>query len=235
MDRPTQLRTAATTSLLEIFRTGIPKRFNKEATILGSDVEPDGVYLIEQGHVKAYLIRDTGEEAVHAILGPGNIFPIIWAFKGARRGLFYEAVDSVLLWMLPVAQFRRITNSSLDTAQLLTSQLIEQLDMYIHRLNNLGYKRARDRIIYRLLVLALRFGVKRADGVLINVKLTQQDIAESINVARESVARELERLKAQHILSYDKRLIVIHDLEQLGLELSDSASVTLSTIKETLR
>jgi CRP/FNR family transcriptional regulator, cyclic AMP receptor protein len=225
----------ANSSMMAFFRTGTPKRYNKGEIILQSSTVPEGVYFVDKGQVKAYSIKDDGEEAIHIMYAHGDAFPLVWAFRGLRRGLFYEALGSVLVWVASVESFIAFTHSSLEASNSMVDQLVEQLNVYTHRVNNFGYKRAGDRIVYRLLVMAMRFGTKCPDGIIIDVNLTQQDIARAINVARESVAREFDHLKKKGIISYDKRRIIIKDLVRLSDELGESASGTLSVVQEAMQ
>ena len=178
--------------IMRFFRKGRPFRFSRGEIILRGNSEPTGVYCVDKGQVKVYSINDAGDEYIHIIYRHGEIFPMIWAFKNIYRNVFYEAMESSLLWMIPRDTFLKFAQSSLQISYGLLQQMIEQFNTYADRIDNLEYKRADERVIYRLLFLAGRFGTRHGGSMTIEARLTQQDIARSINVARESVARALE-------------------------------------------
>ncbi|RXI98269.1 Crp/Fnr family transcriptional regulator [Anaerobacillus alkaliphilus] len=59
------------------------------------------------------------------------------------------------------------------------------------------------------------YGVKTDDGIIINVQLTNQDIASYIGTTRESINRMLNDLKKDKIISVEKGLITIKDMQFL--------------------
>jgi CRP/FNR family transcriptional regulator len=80
---------------------------------------------------------------------------------------------------------------------------------------SLEYRTVRERLISFLLVSAQRFGIKKSNGVLIDVPLRQQDIASSINASRETTGRELSQLEQKGLILNQKSGIVLVDIKKL--------------------
>ncbi|WP_143521267.1 Crp/Fnr family transcriptional regulator, partial [Pseudomonas sp. 2995-1] len=59
------------------------------------------------------------------------------------------------------------------------------------------------------------YGVESNDGILINVQLTNQDIANYIGTTRESVNRMLNDLKKTDVLSMQDGHIILHNIQFL--------------------
>lgn len=74
-------------------------------------------------------------------------------------------------------------------------KVIEQFALYSSRVNNLELKYGRERVAYKLLLLAARFGKKRGESIVIP-HFSQQDIGSLINLTREMV--NIEMLKFEH-------------------------------------
>ncbi|PLR83343.1 Crp/Fnr family transcriptional regulator [Bacillus sp. V33-4] len=70
-----------------------------------------------------------------------------------------------------------------------------------------------------LIRLSNSYGVARKNGILINVPLTNQDLANFCGTSREVVNRLLSELRKNDIISMDKSLITIQDLDYLKLEI----------------
>lgn len=189
--------------------------------ILRADDEPQGAYYIVSGFVKVYSINSQGEEYVHIIYGDGEIFPMVWILRKISRSVFYEALGSVTILRAPSeALVKRLEQDKIASSFL--NQVVDQFSVYSDRVDNLEYKYARERLVYRLLFLAGRFGEQTGNSVIIAVPLTQQMIGGSINLSRESVGRELERLERKGLVEYNKqRRIVINDIAELTKELKD--------------
>jgi CRP-like cAMP-binding protein len=73
---------------------------------------------------------------------------------------------------------------------------------------------ARSRVLYELLIECRRFGIQRGHGVV--VSLNESDIAAHAGLARETVSRELGRLKDEDVVSVIKQEIFVNDLEKLA-------------------
>jgi CRP/FNR family transcriptional regulator len=59
------------------------------------------------------------------------------------------------------------------------------------------------------------YGIEKKDGILIDLPLTNQDLANFCGTSRESTNRILNDLKKDEIISIKKGKITIHDLQFL--------------------
>lgn len=208
------------------FKDGRLRRYSAGEVVLDG-VEPSGAFYIYRGYVKVYSIGDDGSRYVHIIYKPGEMFPLIWILKGIRRRVFYEAVSEAELFEVPKQEFTERMQKDSKLCNETLRQLAEQFYIYADRLDNLQYKSAYERVVYRLLFLAGRFGQRRSDGIIINIPATHELIAESINLARESVSRQVEKLEKRELLSYERGHLVLHDVEALSREFSEPVSLDL--------
>jgi CRP-like cAMP-binding protein len=202
--------------LRKIFTTGARRIYGKGEVIRRSDEPTTEIFYIESGFVKVYSLNNRSEIYVHLIYTKGEVFPLRWLTGSNLQNLYYEALSPCELFALP----REIFTKELDASKELTAatlhRVINQFALYVDRLDNLQYKYAQERVIYRLLFLARRFGVAQDDGTcLIDAPISQQLIANSINVSRENVSRELERLNKKGLIKYVNKQIVIQDSAEL--------------------
>lgn len=206
----------------ELFSKGQPMVFGKGDIIVGSQTESDGVYFIKTGFVKIYSISNSGDEYVHIIYSNGEIFPLAWTYlKDVLPSLFYETISECLIWRISREAFIENVRSNAELSYAFSVQLARQFQASIERINNLEYKKASERIAYRLLFLASRFGVKNRNKIIIEAPITHEILANSINLVRESVSRELEILERQGVIKMEKHRILILDVEALTSKLSD--------------
>jgi CRP-like cAMP-binding protein len=204
-----------------LFTQGLPETFSKGDVILGNDPEPSGVYYIASGYVKVFSIGDDGDEYIHIIYGKGEIIPLVWAYLGEiTESVFYEAISEALTWRISRDWFNQFIQSHLPISYALSVQLARQFQVYSDRIDNLEYKKAGERVAYRLLYLANRFGLHVDDKIIVEVPLTHEQLARTINLARETVSRQLERLEAQHIVEQDGHRLVILDVPGLRAKIS---------------
>jgi CRP-like cAMP-binding protein len=73
---------------------------------------------------------------------------------------------------------------------------------------------ARSRLLYELLIEARRFGVVSGPGA--TLEINESDIGARAGLARETVSREMSKLKDEGLISVIKNEIHINDLERLA-------------------
>jgi CRP/FNR family transcriptional regulator len=200
----------------KLFEKGQPLTFAKGEVIIGNDNEPNGVYYISTGYVKVYSINNNGSESLHIIYGPGELFPLVWAYLDLEGAdLFYEAMSDASVWRLSKGWFREYIKSSHEICYDMSMQLAQQFRAYSDRLDNLELHKASDRVIYRLLFLASRFGIREGDVIRIDIPMTHEILANSVGLARESVSRETEKLEKANLIQRVGQNIVVKDVDVL--------------------
>jgi CRP-like cAMP-binding protein len=94
----------------------------------------------------------------------------------------------------------------------------------------LSYRYASDKLTYRILNLAERFGTAKDGKIYIRVPVTHRGLGMFVNMARESVSREIEKLVDRHLISYSRQHITIEDPEKLVKSLHETIRTDWSTI-----
>ena len=83
------------------------------------------------------------------------------------------------------------------------------------KLESLVFKDARSRIIEFLKDMAEERGQKVGFEMMIKNHLTHKDIASLTGTSRQTVTTILNELKEKNIINFDRRRILIRDMEQL--------------------
>lgn len=194
--------------------------YKKGEIIVRVGEPPTGVYFIEKGYVKIYSLTESGEENIQFIYRPGEFFPLAWTFNDKEVNFYYEALTNVTL--------RKSTRDALLTyitdnprMGLITVQyVVGILDAFFHRLNNVELTHSYPRIISRLLFLAERYGKEVNGETVFDMPITQKDIANSINLTRETASKEMNTLVKKGIITCkDRSSLVIHNIAALEKEL----------------
>jgi CRP/FNR family transcriptional regulator, cyclic AMP receptor protein len=217
----------ALNTLRKLFTAGQPIRVEKNEIILGNELEPNGVYFICSGYIKVYSVSDMGDEYLHIIYGRDEIFPLNWMFLGTHPdALFYQAISDCVLWRMSGSRLHDIVLNNIKISYALNICLARQFRVFSDRVDNLEYRTAQERVVYRLLFLASRFGVRDGRMVTIDAPITHEIFANSINLARESVSRHLEKLEQQNIIRrYDHHILIL-DVPRLAKKLSRPGNLT---------
>lgn len=176
---------------------------------------PSGIFYIVEGLVKAYDITRYGEENLLIIRKEHELFPLIWAITGQERHVIYRALAPTTTLRVDRTELINFMRTHPGILAPLTDMAIEMYRLHSERIINLEYRTVRERVISFLLTMAHRFGVKTADGLLIDVPLRHQDIAASVNASRETASRELSALERKGLLSGNSSRIMLKDVDAL--------------------
>lgn len=215
------LNSKASESIDAHFEGGTLKRYLKGEIIVAGDEEPSGVFFILEGYVKAYSISQLGQQNLLLIQGAHEILPLPWALDGPQKlGIFYEAMSDVTLKRTSKSALRSAMGSNPWLTEQILRQLVDAFTVYAQRIQNLGFRLPRERIIACLLDLSTRFGQKDDESTIINAPITHQDIADSTNMTRETASRTIELLAADKLIHQKNHYFVINNELKLKAELS---------------
>lgn len=207
-------------SIIAHFSDGVRMQFSGGETIINGLEEPEGVYLIKEGFVKAHSVSRAGLGNLLLIHEPGEFIPLPWALDGAHTtGLFYQAMSDVTVLRVSKDKLRDGMGHNPWLAQEISRQAVAIITVYTQRIQTLQFRSARGRIIAELISLAERFGKADNDKVLIEAPITHQDIADSINMTRETASRALELLFEEGLMGQTDHLFTVRDISKLRAEL----------------
>jgi CRP-like cAMP-binding protein len=208
--------------LYELLRTGRTYKLGKDQVI-----DPLGdrsmVHYLEIGYIRRYLITHEGNKSVQNIYGPSDIFPLtpvytqvfeMDIYRGPEQ-YYYESMTEVTLHSLEITKLRELLNEKPELYKDLFYAAGVRLNSYIHRMEDRSLRASLLRTAHMVAYLGQQFGKEIGENQLeIQLPLTKQSLAEILDLTRETVSRDLNRLKARGFIETSKR-IVIKDMSGL--------------------
>ena len=165
------------------------KTIRKEQIVVYQGEAVYGVHVITSGIVRAYTILGSGNEVNVALYGPGDYFPVETAYETAPATLFYyEALTDCTLQTHRGDAFRELHASQPDVHDAESKRYVGAL-LHVNAL----WATARWQGFYR-----------------IDMKLTQQDLANLCTMSRETVSIELAKLKAKKAVLEKSKLYTVN-------------------------
>ncbi len=201
------------------------KAVRKEQIIFYQGEASYGVQTIKQGMVRAYTILSNGNEVNVAIYGPGDYFPVETAYETSPATLFYyEALTDCVVIAQTSTEFQEDRTRMLDRTVADSRRYVGAL---LH-VNALGQATAYDKLGHTLRYLAMRFGIETSGKgfVRIDMKLTQQDLANLCTMSRETVSIEIAKYKEQQAVMEKAKLYTVN-LPRLNRLLGDEDVVNV--------
>lgn len=176
---------------------------------------PEHVYLVRSGKVRLSKMTADGKEfSVHLKQKDELVGEV---------GLFNEMSISVTAEVIEDATLVRFDRHTLEVLFRENGEIAVAFMKWFARHTQSTQAKFRDLILcgktgafYSTLIrFSNSYGIEQENGILINVQLTNQDIASYIGTTRESVNRMLNDLKKSDVLSMKDGYIILHDIQFL--------------------
>lgn len=194
--------------------------YKKNQLVLRAEDAPAGIYCIKKGYVRQYLLSKDGHELTTSIYKIHDIFPLNWAINNTVDRYYFETMTSAEIWRSPKDKFLELVTSQPQVFYMLVSRLINRLDVFSQRMEQLAFGHAKERVASALLLLAERFGKKKKGGICIQIPLTHKDIASLLGLTRETVSIKMKKLEKKGIFTDRRQMICINSIKKLQKQIS---------------
>ena len=190
--------------------------YKKGEFIYFQDQPSDTIYLIAKGRVKIGSYSSQGKEITKTILSQGELFGELALTGEEQRTDFAQSLSdetTVCSMGIDLMQELMLDNKSLSFKIFkLIGLRFRKLE---RRLESLVFKDARTRVVEFIRELAEEKGQKVGFETMVKSKLTHQDIANLTGTSRQTVTTILNELRDKNIINFDRRKILIRDLDKL--------------------
>lgn len=172
----------------------------------------EGVYCIKSGKAKAAISDSAGNEAISKILGPGSVLGHRSMLLKTDHITTVEFLEEAVVCFIDRVSFQKLMNDnialSLTLAQRLASELVEAESKNLA----LVHHSVKERVCSLLLNLSHTYGIKKNEGLEIDIKLTREEMASIVGTTPETMIRTLSHLKDESIITQNgKKLIIINE------------------------
>jgi len=165
----------------------------------------DRVYLLKRGVVKISALREDGREAMLALLRKGEVFGEEAVLEDAPRDHMAEAYEDALICIFTRQDFMDMLRSHPEMLFRVFRLVGLRLRAFRTRVRHLLLKGASQRLASTMLELAREHGIADAQGTLVPLRLSQQDLANLIGVTRESVNIALSDFRKRGLVVLEGR------------------------------
>lgn len=206
------MREDHTEALVEVFHnTARQQTFQKNQVIIQAGEKPLGIYLITDGWIRGVSPCDNGDINIIQTYFPGSILPLPWLLTDTLPTMSFIANTKTNVLRMSHADFNHLLFHDSDFSVQLLKLLAAQKLSLAEEHTFLHYKSARQRVVYRLLTLANRFGYTRGSVVTLTTRVTNEYIARSTHMTRETASREMNKLIRNGLVSHHNGRYVIRD------------------------
>jgi len=203
-------------SELEVIAPLFVERTYKKGTILFFEADlGEEFFLIETGVVKIYRI-DYYKEIILALFRKGDFFGEMSLIqKGLTRSATAETLETSRIYTLTRSEFYQFLEQTPKLTLRLLEVTMERLRKSNEQIYDLTFLDVRMRIIKVIHRLAEEHGIIKNESLMINMKLTHQQLANLAGTVRESVTKVLQELQEDQIITIQKKIIYVNNMEAL--------------------
>src|SRR3712207_1323485 len=172
--------------------------------------DPDGhLYFLIEGTVRLYKIYGEYKEATLALFKDGGVFGELSLEEGSRQEAFAEAITDARVVVVRKAVLAETMKRNPRFAMKLLSSFSERLRQSEAVIESLLDREVSARLATLLLHLAERFGETNGSRVVLNVRLTHQDLANMIVSTREAVSKVMSEFQRDGLIEVRNRRIAL--------------------------
>jgi CRP-like cAMP-binding protein len=197
------------------------RKIGKGTFLYQEGLPANEVFIIQSGKIKISKITPDGRELTLRLCSTGELIGELSMFYPASKYLLNAKV-------IESGEVAVIYKDELERRLEIDSRLAIEFMRWESNQNRKMQTKFRDLVLHgkkgavcsTLIRLTNSYGQKTPNGILIDLPLTNQELANFCGTSREVVNRMLSDLRKNHVLSVDKGIITIHDLNYLKMEIN---------------
>lgn len=193
----------------------LTKHLPRGSIIYQEGKQAEGLYCVRTGKVKLFKSGKEGKEVILGIAKSGDILGFRSALMNEPHTRNAEVIEDSQICFVDKNFFVELVQKNPDVAFDVIRQMGKELEATEFRISDFLNTDVRTRFVRLLLMLQKSYGVEDATGILLNVRLTRQEMGEMIGAASETVIRILSDLDNQKLISMDGKKIKITNLQGL--------------------
>lgn len=172
------------------------------------------VWIVDQGYLKLHRVSPSGRPVTIALLGRGAVLGAVGGPVTAEETA--TAQGPVRLWRLDHARCEALLASDPAFARFMALSLGQRRDALQRRLYHVMHRKVEQRLAAVLHDLVRQEGAACVHGGELDVRLTQQDLADLVGAARQVVSTILNRLRESGVVDYSRDFLCVEDMDALA-------------------
>lgn len=203
-------------ALAEVRAAAQMKRVGAGATFFREGDPASSFFVLDSGSVKLTQLTPEGHQVVLRLVGPGDAFGGVAAFGGGTYPITAEAVTEAMAleWLGSVMArlMERHPRLALNALQFVAARLHE-LEV---RYRQLATEKVERRVARALLRLVQQAGRPIEAGVLIDLPLSREDIAQMTGTTLYTVSRIVSSFETAGLIEAGRQRVVIRNAQALS-------------------
>ncbi len=200
--------------LEEFTRSKVTLNIKKGENIVSEGHVMNGVYCLKSGKCKLTKLNSNGKNQIIKFLNQGKIIGHRSVLSDEPSGLTITALEDMEVCFIPKSKIMEAIDSNPKFSIQLMKNISHQLNEANTAISNMAQKSVKERLANMLIQLHDTFGEDEEGNI--NIKLTREEISNTIGTATESAIRLLSKMKEDGVLEIKGRRIKILNKQMLS-------------------
>lgn len=185
------------------------RSYRRGEVIFHKDDPGSALHIVKSGQIKIAAESPEGEEVLLTILSEGDFFGELSLLDGKPRSATATAMEAAQTLTLDRNDLLDVIQKYPEMAGDILAALSDRLRQTDILLEDAVFLDLPARLAKRLLELSSKHGLETDGGVEIDLRLTQQDLANAVGASRVAVNKLLGLFQDKGLISIDKHRITI--------------------------
>lgn len=191
------------------------KEFKKGEYIFFEGDEGDRFYIIKNGQVKLTKMIKNGDEQILNIFSDHDIIAEIVAFDKGNYPASAVTMTETEVIVFDQSELENLILKHPSIGVKLLREMSGRLRRAQQNVRDLALKDSSARVAGLLIFLAEKYGEKKKERVILDISLTQQELANMIGSSRETVSRVLGQFESEDLIKSSRKKIIILKPEKI--------------------
>ncbi len=193
----------------------IRESVQKRKEIFTEGDQPEWFYIVSKGKIKITKLSHEGKEIILELISPTDIFGGVAVLRNFPYPANSVAMEDSEVLKISRKNLMRLVDRFPNLMYCIALQLGDRMKSSYDTLKNIALERVEARIAALLLKLSNKVGGKTKEGIVIDMRLTKQDVADMVGTTVETSIRTFSKFKKQGLLTDTNGKIIIKDLDGL--------------------
>lgn len=182
--------------------------FRDRAIVYGQGDRLASLFWLLKGIVKLSHVTEGGIQLTTDVLGPGGVFGSTLAAEASKHTA--TSLGEIRVARITHDDLTNLVGDSPAFAAFLCAELEAWQKRTERKLITILTKTVETRLVQTLRELAQVFGTPCPHGFALEIRLTQQDIADLVYASRPAVTKAMNALRRRGVLDYRRELICVN-------------------------
>lgn len=198
-----------------LFVNKTEKKYNKGEIIFWEGAFPFGIFYIVEGKAKKYKLDKSGKEQIIYVANAGELLGYHAILAGERYPDSAAALEDSLIAFIPGKDFQNVLQNSEILNRRLLKALSHEFTVLTNNLSLFSQKSVKERLALQLIVLREKYKKNFKSGMTVEIKMSQEDLANLVGTVRENITRIMAEFKDEGIISTKGSKITVLDVNKL--------------------